>query len=65
MVELTGRRFKLAPNGGMHYEAVARIRQALTQYDAIPALLLYIGHGTPIAHRPAEHLPAEHGVPLS
>jgi transcriptional regulator with XRE-family HTH domain len=40
VVELTGRRFQLAPNGGMHYEAVIKIRQALIQYDAIPALLL-------------------------
>lgn len=43
VVELTGRRFQLAPNGGMHYEAVVKIRKALTQYDAIPALLLSEG----------------------
>jgi transcriptional regulator with XRE-family HTH domain len=40
VVELTGRRFQLAPNSGMHYEAVVNIRKALTQYDAVPALLL-------------------------
>ena len=52
VVELTGRRFSLAPNGGLHYAAVEQIRKALVQYDAIPALLL-----PPGAERRAEKPP--------
>jgi transcriptional regulator with XRE-family HTH domain len=52
VVELTGRRFSLAPNGGLHYAAVDQIRKALVQYDAIPALLL-----PPGAERRAEKPP--------
>ncbi len=52
VVELTGRRFSLAPNSGLHYAAVDQIRKALVQYDAIPALLL-----PPSAERSAEKPP--------
>jgi len=39
VTDLTGQPFSLAPNGSLENEAVRAIGQALTRYDAIPAIL--------------------------
>jgi transcriptional regulator with XRE-family HTH domain len=39
VTDLTGQPFSLAPNGSLENEAVRTIGQALTRYDAIPAIL--------------------------
>jgi transcriptional regulator with XRE-family HTH domain len=44
VTDLTGQPYSLAPNGGLENEAVRAIREALTRYDVIPAVL-DPGHG--------------------
>jgi transcriptional regulator with XRE-family HTH domain len=39
VTDLTGQPFSLAPNGSLENETVDAIRQALTRYEAIPAVL--------------------------
>lgn len=58
VVELTGRKLSLEPKG-MHYNAIAKIRLALVQYDSIPAA---IHPETVQPTRPADPLRIRRGI---